>query len=363
MVKYNAENERIKRKYLEWEREANGKSDSTVTNIQHHLYQYEQYTGLKNFRCFSKDDAIGFKKDLLRRKAMRTRQLVSKSSLLHATRSLGDFFRWLAAQPGYKSRIRPSDIAYFNLQDKEISIARAPKPKRYPTLEQIEHVVKSMPADTDIQKRNRTLIAFMAVSGARIQAIASLKLKHIRLEEQRIEQRPDEVNTKNSKLIVTFFFPVGDFLIQIVVDWINFLKKDKLCDDNAPLFPIAALELDPNDKFSRTGLGATQCKSTTSLRRVVAAAFANAGLGYYNPHSFRNTLIQLGYQRCTTPEEFKAWSQNIGHNSPLTTFTSYGSIDERRQGDIITGLGGDREKDRPLTKADLEIYLKKVGGE
>lgn len=49
-----------------------------------------------------------------------------------------------------------------------------------------------------------------------------------------------------------------------------------------------------HDKFSRTGLGSTPCKSTTSLRRVVADAFASAGLGYYNPHSFRDVVIQLG---------------------------------------------------------------------
>ncbi|MFN5702503.1 MAG: site-specific integrase, partial [Gammaproteobacteria bacterium] len=38
------------------------------------------------------------------------------------------------------------------------------------------------------------------------------------------------------------------------------------------------------------------------------------------------------------PEEFKAWSQNLGHEQVLTTFTSYGNVDLRRQGDIIKNL-------------------------
>ena len=59
---------------------------------------------------------------------------------------------------------------------------------------------------------------------------------------------------------------------------------------------------------------------------------------YYNPHSFRNTLVQLGERVCKTPEEFKAWSQNLGHSSPLTTFTSYGEVHTHRQCDIIRGL-------------------------
>jgi hypothetical protein len=47
MTKFNAENERLKRKYLEWEKEANGKSDSPITNIQNYLYLYDEYTGLR----------------------------------------------------------------------------------------------------------------------------------------------------------------------------------------------------------------------------------------------------------------------------------------------------------------------------
>jgi hypothetical protein len=40
--------------------------------------------------------------------------------------------------------------------------------------------------------------------------------------------------------------------------------------------------------------------------------FTSAGLAYFNPHSFRNTLVRLGQAVCKTPEEFKAWSKNSG---------------------------------------------------
>ena len=39
------------------------------------------------------------------------------------------------------------------------------------------------------------------------------------------------------------------------------------------------------------------------------------------------------------PEDFKAWSQNLGHEKVLTTFISYGSVGTRRQGEIIRDLG------------------------
>jgi hypothetical protein len=62
-------------------------------------------------------------------------------------------------------------------------------------------------------------------------------------------------------------------------------------------------------------------------------------LAYFNPHSLRKTLARLGEQTCRTPEEFKAWSQNLGHEQVLTTFTSYGAVRGDRQGDIIRRFG------------------------
>ena len=52
----------------------------------------------------------------------------------------------------------------------------------------------------------------------------------------------------------------------------------------------------------------------------------------------RDTLVQLGERRCRTPEQFKAWSQNLGHEKVLTTFCSYGEVTRMRQGELIRGL-------------------------
>ncbi len=47
-----------------------------------------------------------------------------------------------------------------------------------PTLEQVLHVVETMPADTAIEKRNRALVAFIAITGTRDGAAVTLRLKH-----------------------------------------------------------------------------------------------------------------------------------------------------------------------------------------
>lgn len=362
MAKFNAENERIKRKYLEWEKEANGKSDSTITNIRDSLYIYEEFTQFKSFKKFSKNDAIAFKKYMFQKKSKRSQEPVSKTYLLHALKNLNNFFKWLHMLPGYKRSIDLRHIAYFSLSEKDIQIARAPKTKRFPTLEQIERVVRNMPFETDIQKRNRALVAFLILTGGRVTAVASLKLKHVFVDDMRIEQHPQEVKTKYSKKIVTFLLPVGDFLTNVFVEWVHFLKNEKHFDYNAPLFPNTKLSFNENDQFSRNELDFVVWQSTTSIREIVKQAFEAAGLDYYSPHSFRNTVVQLGYQLCKTPEDMKAWSLNLGHSGILTTLTNYGAIDECRQGEIIKRLGKN-DDDSPLTMKSFKQLLKERQGQ
>lgn len=51
-------------------------------------------------------------------------------------------------------------------------------------------------------------------------------------------------------------------------------------------------------------------RSSQGIRTIFQSAFEAAGLPYFNPHSFRNTLVQLGQTLCRDAEQFKAWSQN-----------------------------------------------------
>jgi integrase len=115
----------------------------------------------------------------------RTKDRLSKATLYATLSALKRFFIWLAGQPGYKSRISYSDAEYFNLSAKETRIAKAHRDARVPTLEQIRHVLRTMPASTEIERRDRALIAFTILTGARDGAIASIKLKHIDTDQGR----------------------------------------------------------------------------------------------------------------------------------------------------------------------------------
>ena len=60
----------------------------------------------------------------------------------------------------------------------------------------------------------------------------------------------------------------------------------------------------------------------------------------YTPHSFRKTLTHFGNDFCKTPEEFKAWSMNLGHDDVATTIHSYLPVTTERQLEIIREMGG-----------------------
>ncbi len=345
MVKYNAENERIKRLYFEWEKEANGKSLSTVDNMRNAIYLFEEFTKFKSFKLFNKNDAVSFKKHIAQKLNQRTQEPISKTYLLHTANNLMNLFKWLQAQKGYKKKINLADIAYFSLSEKDMQTAQSVVTKKVPTLNQIEHVIKNMPIATEVQRRDRALVVFLILTGIRISAAASIKLKHIDIEQAYVEQNPNEVKTKFGKKILTYFLPINDYFKDILAEWINYLKNEKLFDYDAPLFPKTILELDENKQFIRETLDVAPWQSTNSIRKIIKKAFQAANLPYYNPHSFRDTLVRHYSKICKTPQDFKAFSQNLGHNSPLTTFTSYGHIDEYNQGEIIKRLGkGNEEK-------------------
>ena len=335
MIKHNPDNERIKHKYFSFLKEAMRQSEPTINGVAKSLARFESYTKYKDFKTFRHEQAAGFKKYLIEQKNQRKDTQLSKATLHTTFAHLKRFFEWLAREQGYKSRIQYSDAEYFNTSSKDIQVATARRVQKIPTLEQIKYVIDTMPRNSEIEQRNRALIAFTLLTGARDSAIASAKLKHISLEESSFFQDARDVNTKFSKTFITYFFSVGDEIKQIVIDWFNYLKRQKLYGNDDPLFPMNEIGLDENKQFATIGIKPMHWGTASPIREIFRKAFTQVGLQYFNPHSFRNTLVQLGQTRCKNPEEFKAWSQNLGHESVLTTLYSYGLVSPERQADLI----------------------------
>lgn len=339
MPKANAQNTRIKREYFHYLKEARRRDDVSIDPIAKALDRFEEATGHKDFRRFHREQAVAFKRRLDTEKNARTGKPLSRATVHSTLSALREFFIWLAGQPGYKSKIAYADADYFNLSDKDVRIAKAAREKPVPTLDQVHHVLASMPAETDVEKRNRALMALALLTGARAAALATLKLKHINLEQGCIYQDARDVRTKASKTFTTWFCPVGGDALQIVTDWCENLRARLRWGEDDPLFPKTLMGLGATGGFQAFGLSREHWSGTGPIRAIYRDAFRLAGLPYFNPHCFRDALVQLGERLCTTPEQFKAWSQNLGHERVLTTLTSYGKVPAARQAELIRGLG------------------------
>jgi integrase len=356
MLTHNPNNERVKRRYFTYLKEAGQQSEPSVDAVAKALARFEEYTKFRDFGVFHVEQAIGFKRRLAEQRSRATGLKLSKATMHATLAQLRRFFLWLAGQPGYKSKLKYGDADYFNLSEKDTRVATARREKSYPTVEQVKHVLELMPSSSDVERRNRALLAFTLLTGARDSAIASMKLKHIDLAAGTVLQDAREVKTKFSKTFTTTFFPVGAEVRQIVEEWVRYLRADKMWGNDDPLFPSTLVVVGPTQHFESAGLKPEHWSSAGPIRAIFKEAFEAAGLTYFNPHSLRNTLVQLGERLCRTPEEFKAWSQSLGHEKVLTTFNSYGYVALQRQSEILRALG----EPRPAEESNTEAIAKAV---
>ncbi len=154
--------------------------------------------------------------------------------------------------------------------------------------------------------------------------------------------------------------PVGEEVRPILAEWVSHLRDEKLWGNDDPLFPATRISLGTTRQLEAAGLAREHWSTTSPIRAIFRAAFDHAGLPYFKPHSFRNTLVQLGQEVCKTPEQFKAWSQNLGHEKVLTTFLSYGEVACQRQGEIIRFLTAPQQVMQTDDNEIADAVLKKL---
>src|SRR5437773_1852361 len=104
MVEHNPVNERIKRQYFSYLKEAKRHSEETVDAVSQALARFEVYTKFRDFKAFHFEQAIAFKKHLSEQYSKTSGEKLSKATLHATLANLKRFFQWLAGQPGYKSR-------------------------------------------------------------------------------------------------------------------------------------------------------------------------------------------------------------------------------------------------------------------
>lgn len=338
MKKVNIKNERIKRQFLKWVTSAGRCCESTANNIEKAILLYEDFTKEADFTTYKPGKALDFKK-WLKEKEFRgkTISLVTYHSYL---RSLHKFFSWLAWQPGYKSKITPDLVEYLRISEKEERIAMQQTPRNYPPLEYVTKLADSMKITSEIDLRDRALIAFTLLSGMRDKAIATLPLGCFDEVKLNINQNPrNGVETKFSKYIPSTLFKFNDNLFNYLIEWVKHLKN-KGFGSQDPLFPRSKAEQGENSLSFELAkeVEPTYWQGTGRIREIFKKRSKEAGLPYYPPHTFRHLAIDLALKGCKTGEQIKAISQNFGHEHIATTLSSYANYAPDRLSEILKNI-------------------------
>lgn len=335
MAKRNSDNLQIKRKYLVWRKDAKGLSDASVDKAAAAISTYEAFLDGKDFRSFHSERAGSFKRRLASRQNPRTGTKLSAASVNGTLREISTFFHWLADQPGYKSKISRPDIAFLTPDRKSETARRTSCWKPHPSPAQVRKVLGEMPRQTVLQRRDRALVAFLVLTGSREGAAISLRLGHIDLSLSCVHFDGRTVDTKFGKSFTTGFFPIGPPCEQIIREWISELRTEHQFSDSDPIFPKTRVGVGATRRFEALGVERAPWASPSSAAKIFKQAFVDAGQPPFSPHRVRDTLAELARDHCRTPEDYKAWSQNMGHDDVLTTFRSYGSVAPGRQVDLM----------------------------
>ena len=359
MAKHNAANERVKHDYFEFLTGAKGRDEATIDRIAKSLARFEELTGRKEFKTFHRQQALAFKRRLGDAVSARTRERLSKATVHAALRDVKSFFEWLAREPGFRKHISFADSDYLSPNEKDAAIARATRDKLVPSLDQVEAAMAAMPSATALERRDRALVSFTAITGARVNALRTFQVRHVNIENGFVEQDARDVGTKFAKTFRTDFMPVSEAAIGHVQAWLRELKEDHLWGPTDPLFPAPMMGLDESGLFRPVGIIRQGWATTAPIRDAFKRAFAAADLPYFNPHSFRDMLVLHAMRQNFGPEQMKAWSQNLGHDEVLTTFTSYGRVPTHRQAELIKAAGLNKRADL-LDDPDVLELLERI---
>ena len=336
----NEKNERIKREFLNYRKYARQLSEKSLDRDLSALERFDVWNGRKDFARFHIEWAMGFRTHLEQAKSA-TGKPLGKSTTRAILAVLREFVIWLSQQEGFRSRVKARDAEYFNLSRRDEAEARAAPERPAPSITQAKRALSLMPATTPRELRDKAVFSLLCLTGIRVAALVSLRIKHINLVEKSVTQNPREVATKFGKRIDTFLakgFPEAE---EVLAAWLTYLDAKEFYGPDDPLFPATALKATAAAGFKAEGFDRRQWKTTEPVRKIVNGAFKKAGLPAFGPHAFRHMLARHATRTCTSVAELVATSQNLGHTDVLTTLRSYGQIDRERMRALITGETGD----------------------
>ena len=305
MRNYNAKNERIKREYFILLRQADQLANDTVDGIRKALSRFETFTGLADFSCFDKDQAIGFKLHMSKQTTERTGKLLSPATIYSTIQAVSK-----NSSIGCRDNM---DSARGSIR-RTFGISICPGRKL---------LLLCLDVRSAIRQLNKYVQSFCQPQSQLKQICGTARSLHSRCSQVFVTAQSLHSSSSTSIFIGNLFPKIlpkskrsspnvlKPSSFQLVRTWSfsslsgsNYLKATKLYGNDDPLFPRTKVVSRCGNSFSNAGLEPVHWLSAGQIREIFKKLCANAGIAYFNPHSLRDTLTIFGEQVCQTPEAF-----------------------------------------------------------
>jgi integrase len=245
---------------------------------------------------------------------------LSVISMQRACLEARSFFEWCRLHKPARFKRLPQVWIETIRPGRSSSIQSELYERPYYSLDEVRKLVDFSP-ERLIDERDRAAVAFVFLSGMRVSAFVSLPIRCVDIDRGEINQFPSEgVKTKNSKAAKTFLLPISD-LREISLGWYRKVKSEQGKD----AYWYAPLSTDGMEWSSLNELGSAESRRM-SFSRGLKRLGLQAGVVYKSPHKLRNGHGVFGVKAAKTIEEFKAFSQNMMHESMGITDRLYGRL-------------------------------------
>lgn len=249
-------------------------------------------------------------------------------------------FEWLRLDhPSTFRQLSPSWIQSLRLR-RSASVRSRVAVRQYWSLDDVNRIVSYVP-DTLRKRRDLAALAFIFLSGMRGGAFVTLPIRSVDLVNNCVYQYPEwGVMTKNSKAGVTYLLPIPQ-LLDVVREWDTYVRAHANNHNVAWYASMdnLGLAIKPDDVVSGIAVAGRRGALYQGFRELCDLA----GVAWKSPHKLRHGHGVYGLRHANNMEEYKAVSQNMMHDSVVTTDRTYSGLLNNDVGKIISGMIPDKK--------------------
>ena len=311
----NPVNEEIKqnyRFYLKHQRDFKLNNDS-IKDKMSKIDKYDEFFNYADFMSFDTNKGVKYYDYLIERFEQNQ---IEMTTVLSYLMTIKEFLYWYFINHKCKARKKLLEsLVTLEPKDEHRRLAQRLEYVEYPTHEEFEQII-SFPEETILDKRDKAILTFLYLSGARVGAVATATIKSFDEKRRIFFQDPLEgIKTKRSKHIISILLKFDKKYYECIRSWINFLKVECGFRGIDPLFPVVK---DVVKKNFMNGEG--------DYRKMIAKRCRDVSLPEYHPHAFRHAHIYKALSYVRNGWQFRALSQNVGHESMMTILEKYAKM-------------------------------------